>query len=124
MPWWSWLLIWVVLSLALLGMLALFAVLLFRKARAVAAEMERLASLAAILEQANGILGDQHADIAVLADRAELRRRRERVRFEASLRKQARRHASIQRAKELLGVDASRRDWFPAHDHATQQNPR
>jgi len=124
MPWWSWLLIWALLSLALLGLLALFAVLLFRKARAIAAELERLASLATILDQADGILSDQHAEIAVLADRAEVRRRRERVRFEASLRKQERRRASIQRAKELLKVDASGREWFPAHDHTTPQNPR
>lgn len=124
MPWWSWLLIWAVLSLALIGMLALFAALLFRKLRSIAMELERLALLATILERADGILGDQHADIAVLADHAEVRRRRERVRFEASLRKQARRRASIQRAKELLAVDASGREWFPAHHHTTQRNPR
>ena len=31
MPWWSWILIWTVLVLGLLGMLAFFAVTLFRK---------------------------------------------------------------------------------------------
>jgi hypothetical protein len=124
MPWWGWLLIWAGLTLALLGVLALFAVLLFGKVRAIALELERLASLAMILDRAGDILDDQRAEIAVLANIAEVRRRRERVRFAASLRRQARRRDSIQRAKELLRVDASQRDWFPAHDHTTQHDPR
>lgn len=124
MPWWAWLLIWVALSFALLGMLLLFAALLFRKVQAIAMELEHLASLTTILSDVDDILADQRAELAVLTGAAEARRRRDRVRFEASLRKQARRRASIQRAKELLEVDASRRDWFPAHDHPTQRNPR
>lgn len=124
MPWWGWLVIWAGLALALLGVLALFAVLLFGKVRAIALELERLASLTMILDRAGDILDDQRAEIAVLADIAQVRRRRERVRFEASLRRHARRRDSIQRAKELLRVDASQRDWFPAHDHTTQHDPR
>lgn len=123
MPWWVWFIVWAVLLLALIGMLALFAVLLFRKARAIAVELAHLASLATILDQTDRILDEQKVDIAVLADSAEMRRRRERVRFEAMLRRQARRRASIQRAKGLLRADATNRDWFPAHDHPTQQNP-
>jgi hypothetical protein len=124
MPWWGWLVIWTGLTLALLTVLALFAVLLFGKVRAIATELERLASLAMILDRAGAVLDDQRAEIAVLANIADVRRRREHVRFEASLRRQARRRDSIQRAKGLLRVDASQRDWFPAHDHTTRHDPR
>jgi hypothetical protein len=112
MPWWAWLLIWAVLLLSLLGMLALFAVLLFRKAGAVARELEHLASLATILDQADQVLDDQRADIAILENYAEVRRRRERVRFEAMTRRSARHSARIARAKSLIAVEADKRSWF------------
>jgi hypothetical protein len=112
MPWWAWLLVWAVLVLALVGMLALFAVLLFRKARAIAVELERLASLATILDQADQVLGDQRAEIAVLADSAEMRRLRERVRFDAMARRSARHNARIATAKALIAVEADKRSWF------------
>lgn len=41
MPWWSWILIWVVLVLLLLGMLTLGAIYLWRKAKALLAEASR-----------------------------------------------------------------------------------
>lgn len=41
MPWWSWILIWVVLVLLLLGMLVLGAMFLWRKARTLLAEAGR-----------------------------------------------------------------------------------
>ena len=124
MPWWGWTIIWALLSLALLGMLALFAVSLFRKLTAIAIELEHLASQTARLDQTNRVLDDQRRELAILTGYLEVRRRRERVRSAALLRKQARRRASIQRAKELIRVDATQKDWFPAHDQASRHNPR
>ena len=112
MPWWAWLLIWTSLSLALIGMLALFAMLLFRKAMAIATELEHLASLTAILDQADRILDDQRADIAVLARYADVRRRREQVRFEALTRRSVRHDIRIAKAHALTAVDADKRSWF------------
>lgn len=124
MPWWAWLIIWASLCLILLGTLALFAISLFFKIKAIAIELEHLASQTARLEQAERVLDDQRQELAVLAGYAKVRRRRERLRFEASLRTQARRRANIQRAKELIRVDAAQKDWFPAHDQTSHRKPR
>ncbi len=105
MQWWVWLVIWAFLAVALVGMLVLFAVWLFFKLRAIALELEHLASRAELLDQADRRLTDQRRELAVLADIAQLRRQRTRLRFEAMIRQQARRRASIQRAKELVRAD-------------------
>lgn len=49
MPWWSWILIWGGLGLALLGMLVFFAIRLFRKAMATAGALEELATKTQLL---------------------------------------------------------------------------
>ena len=112
MPWWSWLVIWASLIAALSTMLALFAVALFRKSLAVVAALERLALLAEILGNAHDILEDQRADVAILLDYAEVRRRRERVRDASAARRLARHDSRIARAKALIAVDAGKRSWF------------
>lgn len=112
MPWWLWLVVWASLAIVLLAMLALFVLSLFRKSVAVAAELERLARLAGVLDTADSILNDQRADFAVLADYAEVRRRRERVREEAAARRLARHDIRITRARALIDVDAAKRSWF------------
>ncbi|MEO7124453.1 MAG: hypothetical protein ABI400_15345 [Lacisediminihabitans sp.] len=105
-------------------MLVLFAVSLFFKAKAIAIELQHLASELARLDQADRTFDAQRQQIAILTDRAELRRRREQVRLRALVRKRERMSASIQRAQELVRVDAADKQWFPAHNQATQHNPR
>ncbi|WP_108251798.1 hypothetical protein [Planctomonas deserti] len=75
MPWWSWILIWGGLVLALLAMLALMAWWLFRKAVAVMDELGRLAEKTEALSRMSATLaGDDTADFvpAVLRERREV----------------------------------------------------
>jgi hypothetical protein len=112
MPWWSWLIIWVVLVLALLAMFAAMAYRLFRKGVAVLTELERLGEKTEILQRVDEAVEERHAQLAILAGAAEMRRRRELVRAAALDRKAARHDARIARAKALTRVDASTREWF------------
>jgi hypothetical protein len=116
MPWWSWIVIWVVLVAALLAMLVIMAVRLFRKGVGVLTELERLGEKAELLERAEAAVDEQREQLAILAGAAEMRRRRELVRAAALDRKAARHDARIARARSLTGVDASKRDWFVGSD--------
>ncbi len=115
MPWWSWVVIWVALALALLGMLVWMAVRLFRKAGAVLDELDALASAAELLDRAAEVATEQHTELAILVGAEEMRRRRALVRADALARRSARRAARIIRAKALTRVDASTREWFSEH---------
>jgi peptidoglycan hydrolase CwlO-like protein len=114
MPWWSWLIIWVVLVLALLAMLALMAFRLFRKGVGVLTELETLASKMELLQSESDALDKQKEQLAILAGAAYTRERRARVRAAALERRAARHDARIARAKALTKVDASTREWFKA----------
>jgi hypothetical protein len=116
MPWWSWIVIWVVLVVALLAMLAIMTVRLFRKGVGVLTELERLGEKAVLLQQADSVVDEQRSQLAILAGAAEMRRRRELVRAAALDRKATRHDARIARAKALTRVDASKRDWFVGSD--------
>jgi hypothetical protein len=112
MPWWSWLIIWVVLVLALLVMLGLFGWQLFRKVVAVFASLEALASTTELLESAGETLDDQHTTLALLQKRSEVVARRDRVREQAGERRRARHDARLDRARRITAVDANARHWF------------
>ncbi len=114
MPWWSWLVIWVVLVLALLGMFAIMAFRLFRKGMGVLTELEALAGKAELLDLASEAVEEQRRELAILAGVARTRRRRELVREAAMARRSARHDARIARGRALLRVDASAREWFKA----------
>jgi hypothetical protein len=114
MPWWSWIVIWGVLAVALLAMLAIMAFRLFRKGVGVLTELEALATKAELLDRAAEVVDEQRQELAILAGAAATRRRRELVREAALGRKAARHDARIARAKALIGVDASTREWFKA----------
>jgi hypothetical protein len=114
MPWWSWVVIWVVLALALLGMLAFMAVRLFRKGVGVLDELGTLASKLELLQSESDELGRQKEQLAILAGAAYTRERRARVREAALARRAARHDSRIARAKALTKVDASTREWFKA----------
>jgi biopolymer transport protein ExbB/TolQ len=112
MPWWSWLIIWAVLVLALLAMLALFGWQLFRKVVAVFGSLEALASTTELLESAGEALEEQRGTLALLQKHSEVALRRHRVREEAAARRQARHDARIDRARRITRVDANTRRWF------------
>jgi hypothetical protein len=116
MPWWSWLVIWGVLVLGLLGMLALFAVWLFRKLMAAAADVSDLAQKAEILSRRAEELRDPPFHPAVFDDVSELRGERELANAERANARQARRDSRVRRGKLLTSADPSQ------FSHLNQRN--
>lgn len=116
MPWWSWLVIWGVLVLSLLGMLALFAVWLFRKLMAAGAEVSDLAEKAEILSRRAEELRDPPFHASVFDDASELRGERELARAERATARQARSDARVRRGKLLTSADPSQ------FSHLNQRN--
>jgi len=104
MPWWSWLVIWTVLVLGLLGELAFFAWWLFRKAVAAGREAAALMDKAEILSRRADELHERF-EPAVLADAEELRAAREDERAGRAFARQARRDARVRRGRLLVDVD-------------------
>ncbi|MFF1573571.1 hypothetical protein ACFVWR_12530 [Leifsonia sp. NPDC058292] len=105
MPWWSWLIIWGALVLALLGMLAFFAVWLFRKLMAAGREVSALAEKAEVLQRRSDELRDPAFHSAVFADLGELQAQREQGRSDRAYARQARRDARVRRGKLLTNAD-------------------
>jgi hypothetical protein len=116
MQWWSWLVIWGVLVLGLLGMLALFAVWLFRKLMAAGAELSDLADKAQILSRRAEELRDPPFHAAVFDDASALRDERELAKAERANARQARRDARVRRGKLLISADPSQ------FSHLNQRN--
>jgi hypothetical protein len=104
MPWWSWLVIWTVLVLGLLGELAFFAWWLFRKVVAAGREAAELMDKAEILSRRADELHERF-EPAVLADAEELRAAREDERAGRAFARQARRDARVRRGRLLVDVD-------------------
>ncbi|MDR6970599.1 hypothetical protein [Leifsonia shinshuensis] len=104
MPWWSWLVIWTVLVLGLLGELAYFAWSLFRKVVAAGREAAALMDKAEVLSQRAEELHDSF-EPAVLADVDVLRAEREQHLTERAYARQARRDARVRRGRLLVDVD-------------------
>lgn len=108
MPWWSWLLIWTVLVLGLLGMLAFFAWWLFRKLMAAAREASALLEKTEVLQGRADALQEEAFHSAVFADAARLAAERAQAKAEKAYAKQARRDARVRRGKLLVTADPSR----------------
>jgi flagellar biosynthesis/type III secretory pathway M-ring protein FliF/YscJ len=104
MPWWSWLLIWTVLVLGLLGMLAFFAWWLFRKVVAAGREAAALMEKAEVLSRRADELHERF-EPAVLADAEELRAERDDQLTGRAIARQARRDARVRRGRLLVDVD-------------------
>ena len=104
MPWWSWLVIWTVLVLGLLGELAFFAWWLFRKVVAAGREAAALMDKAEVLSRRADELHERF-EPAVLADAEELRAAREDERAGRAFARQARRDARVRRGRLLVDVD-------------------
>jgi hypothetical protein len=112
MAWWVWLVIWGVLFLALLGMLAFFAVRLFRKVVKVFESLGDLASQADVLDAADDWSPGEAPPIALLQKRSAVVARRDLERERLEDRRAARHERRIIRARTLIGADANSRKWF------------
>jgi len=112
MPWWSWLVIWTSLVIALIIVLVVAAWRLFRKAVAVFNDLGTLAAKAELLDAAAPKFDEQQAEIAILQKLPDVRARRHRVHEAAAARRDARRISQLARARALTGFDAHSRQWF------------
>ncbi|WP_158864200.1 hypothetical protein [Leifsonia sp. AG29] len=108
MPWWSWLLIWSVLVLGLLGMLAFFAWWLFRKVVAAGRDAADLLAKTEVLGRHADELSEEPFHPAVFADLAELHEQRSERLAERAVARQARRDARVRRGKLLVQADPNR----------------
>jgi hypothetical protein len=114
MPWWSWLVIWTGLVLALLAVLVISAWRLFRKAVSVFDELGTLAEKAELLDAALTEFDDQQVELAILQKLSDVRARRRHVRDDAAARRDTRRSSRLARGRALTRVDAHSRRWFQA----------
>ncbi|MES2094984.1 MAG: hypothetical protein V4531_14420 [Actinomycetota bacterium] len=113
MPWWSWLVIWTGLVLALLAVIVFSAWRLFRKVVAVFDELGILAGKAELLDAATTEFDGQGAELAILQKPATVLAVRRHEREAAALRKDARHTARLTRGRALTRFDANSRRWFP-----------
>lgn len=116
MPWWSWVLIWVVLVLGLLGMLAFFAVHLFRKVVAAGREASVLIEKADVLSRRAEDLTEAAFHPAVFADAGALRAERVQASADRAVARQLRRDARVKRGKLLVNADAARYSYLITKD--------
>lgn len=108
MPWWSWVVIWVVLVLGLLGMLAFFAVHLFRKLMAAGTEASALIEKTEVLSSRVDEVDDAVFRSAVFADAAVLHDEHEQAKADRVVARQLRRDARVRRGKLLVNADPRR----------------
>ena len=106
MPWWSWILIWSGLALALLVMLGCFGVVLFRKLVRVMNALGELSEQLSVLDQLADRQEDENIPIAVLADPGPLSEAVRVSREKRAERRQARRDSRVTRGKLLVKADA------------------
>lgn len=116
MPWWAWVLIWLVLALALCAMFGVVGVVLFRKGRELLTEVEALTSILDLLGRPASNAAGEGTDSAfvpaVLRPWREVASDRDRVREAAQQRRDSRRDARVDRGRALTRVDATKRSWF------------
>jgi hypothetical protein len=110
MPWWGWLLIWTGLVLILLGMLAWFAVTLFRKLMNLADAVGSLGDLVGGLDPSTAENAQPSHRPAIFADWSELARTVDLRRTERERRRQERRDRWIVRGKLLQNSPIVRPD--------------
>jgi hypothetical protein len=112
MPWWSWVVIWAVLVLGLLGMLAFFGWWLFRKVMAAAREASALLEKTAILSERTRDIRYTEFHSAVFDDPDTLRAAREQAKAERRVARQARRDQRVRRGKILVNADPLRYSYL------------
>jgi len=104
--------LWVALVVSLLVMLAVFAVLLFRKVIGVLQEFSDLVGRTAILDGVHRADTEQRPVPAVLGGIAEPRAAWRELRHRGRERGAERRLARVQRARDLIRADATSIEWF------------
>jgi hypothetical protein len=114
MPWWSWLVIWTCLALALVAVLVIAAWRLFRKAVAVFDELGTLAAKTELLDGAVTEFDEQQAELAILQKLSDVQARRRQIRDASALRRDARHTTRVARGRVLTRFDANSRRWFQA----------
>lgn len=105
MPWWSWVLIWFGLFLALLGVLALFGWLLFKKLMVAFRELEKLSAAAEVLHRGSADVPPEPFRSALFQDFKEVSARRDAEREKRAERVDARRNHRRNRGKLLTRAD-------------------
>jgi hypothetical protein len=110
-PWWSWVIIWALLVLGLLGMLAWFAVVLFKKLMVTMRALGELGDQLAALDVRLDGLGEERFRPAIWADRASLALEIERGRAARQRRRQERRDARIARGKLIRQAPTNQRTF-------------
>jgi hypothetical protein len=101
MPWWSWVVIWVVLVASLLGMLAWFGVGLFRKAVTVTEALTALVDQVSQLEAGLDELSPERFAPAIFAEPHGLALAVEQGRGQRARGRQERRDIAVKRGKLL-----------------------
>jgi len=112
MPWWSWVVIWAVLVLGLLGVLSYFGWSLFRKVMGAAQEAGALMEKAAILSERSGDIRYTEFHSAVFEDPDALRAEREQAIADRRVARQARRDQRVRRGKILVTADPFRYSYL------------
>jgi hypothetical protein len=110
-PWWSWVIIWTVLVLLLFGMLAWFAVVLFKKLMATLHAVGELGDQLAALDTRLDDLGRERFRPAIWADRAALARDIERRRALRMRRRQEKQDARVARGKLIRQAPLNQRTF-------------
>ncbi|QNE46692.1 hypothetical protein F1C58_07080 [Glaciihabitans sp. INWT7] len=114
MPWWSWIVIWACLVLALLAMLVFSGWRLFRKAVAVFDELGALGAKLELLDAAITEFDTKQEQFALLQKYSDVQEQRRKVRDASLARKEARRSGRLDRGRALTRIDANSRRWFQA----------
>jgi hypothetical protein len=103
--------VWIVLAAAMLLMLAIFAVILFRKVIAVLQEFSDLVARTAILDGVHRAETEPR-QLAVLDGAGSSAARWRELRHDGRLRRDDRRAARLARARRLVDADAAAIEWF------------
>jgi len=109
MTWWSWIIIWVGLALALVAVLGFSAWWLFRKSLGLLDELGELAGRLEVL--AVDDIEHVRPAIAVLQGASVIRAREDARRFHRRERRRLRHDARIARARRITSVDTAATQW-------------
>jgi hypothetical protein len=105
MPWWSWLVIWGVLVVALLALLAWQAIRLFGKFMGAMRALGELAEKASVLERQADAIGERRFQAAAFQSAARLSYERRQDAARRADRRQAHREARVQRGRLITKAD-------------------
>jgi hypothetical protein len=106
MQWWSWIVIWFVLALALVGTLVFFGWRLFRKGVAVIDELERLTDKIDLLQRNVDELSVETPRSAILDGYSAVADRRDRERDRRATMRQLRRDTRLARGRLITAPQA------------------